>query len=541
MSKTRGKHRDPDQAADEFGVDGVRYVVLREVPFDRDADVTFEGFVRRYNADLANDLGNLVNRTVSMSARYLEGVLPAPSGDAAADRELRAVAERVVAAYHDSFGRFQLHAALASMMELAGAANGYAESQAPWTVHKGGDLARVGQILSVMAEACRLIGHMLAPVAPSGARAIHEQLGTPPPYDDRGAGGPGLGRLLAWGAAAGERACRPTCPCRSSRASSWRPRSLSRRVVAERLAGPGRLALSSPARALRLDRDAVIERAVAAGIERILVPGWDVASSEAALELAERHAPVVVAGVGVHPHDAGAMDAESWRRLETLAKDARCAAVGEIGLDFFRNLFAARRAAEAFARQLELAAERNLPVLVHCREAHADVTDALLAWRGRAGSDARGALHAFSGDAAMATTLAAAGFLISFALPVAFRSATGPRAAAAALPGRRAARRDRRAVPRAGPRGPQRADHCAARRSRAGRAARLDPGIHRGRSARRLRAPRRGMTVACSVGRSTSVPMAINRMEAPPTWARSTSTPPEAAPPVSRPAAAAPA
>jgi TatD DNase family protein len=183
-----------------------------------------------------------------------------------------------------------------------------------------------------------------------------------------------------------------------------------------------------------LDRGAVIERAVAAGIERILVPGWDVPSSEAALELADRHAPVVVAAVGVHPHDASAMDAESWRRVETLAKDARCAAVGEIGLDYHRNLSPPDVQREVFARQLELAAERNLPVLVHCREAHADVTDALLAWRGRAGSDARGALHAFSGDAAMATTLAAAGFLISFALPVAFRSATGPRIAAGALP-----------------------------------------------------------------------------------------------------------
>src|SRR5687768_11919877 len=76
MSKTTGNTEDPDEMADTFGVDGVRYVVLREVPFERDADVTLDGFVRRYNADLANDLGNLVNRTVSMSNRYLEGKLP---------------------------------------------------------------------------------------------------------------------------------------------------------------------------------------------------------------------------------------------------------------------------------------------------------------------------------------------------------------------------------------------------------------------------------------------------------------------------------
>jgi TatD DNase family protein len=176
-----------------------------------------------------------------------------------------------------------------------------------------------------------------------------------------------------------------------------------------------------------------MERAVEAGIERILVPGWDVASSEAALELASRHAPIVVAAVGVHPHDAAAMDEGGWSRLEALLTDPRCAGVGEIGLDYHRSSPPDVQR-EAFARQLELAAGRNLPVLVHCREAHADVTDALLAWRGRRGGGARGALHAFSGDASMALSLAAGGYLISFALPVAFRSASGPRAAAAALP-----------------------------------------------------------------------------------------------------------
>lgn len=183
-----------------------------------------------------------------------------------------------------------------------------------------------------------------------------------------------------------------------------------------------------------VDRDAVIERAEAAGIERILVPGWDVASSEAALELAERHAPVVVAAVGVHPHDAAATDEGGWTRLEALMADPRCAAVGEIGLDYHRSPSPPDVQRDAFARQLELAATRNLPVLVHCRDAHLDVTAALLAWGGRPASDARGVLHAFSGDEAMALALGAAGFLISFALPVAFRSATGPRAAAAALP-----------------------------------------------------------------------------------------------------------
>ena len=200
MSKTRGNVQDPDDAADLFGVDGVRYVVLREVPFERDADVTVDGFIRRYNADLANDLGNLVNRTVSMTNRYLDGALPSIRGsDAPADRELRATAERVVAAYRAGMERHHLADALAAMMELAGAANGYVESQAPWALNKAGNSERLGQVLAVLAEACRIIGHLLAPVAPAGARRILEQLGIAVPYDERGLGGPGLEQLVAWG------------------------------------------------------------------------------------------------------------------------------------------------------------------------------------------------------------------------------------------------------------------------------------------------------------------------------------------------------
>ena len=200
MSKTTGNTEDPHDMADRFGVDGVRYAVLREVPFDRDSNVTLDGFVRRYNADLANDLGNLVNRTVSMSARYLDRQLP-PVADAteAADTDLRATAERAVADYHAAMERHHLDEALAAMMELAQAANGYAEGQAPWSLVKAGDVGRAGHVLAVMAEACRLIGHLLAPVAPAGARTLLEQLGAPPPYDERGAGGPGLDVLLGWG------------------------------------------------------------------------------------------------------------------------------------------------------------------------------------------------------------------------------------------------------------------------------------------------------------------------------------------------------
>ena len=204
MSKTRGNVLDPDEAVRLFGVDGIRYLVLREIPFDRDGDITFEGLVRRYNADLANDLGNLVNRTISMANRYLGGALPPVSSNGpAADDELRVAAEGAVAAYHAAMGRQHLDEALVAVIELTRSANGYAESQAPWALNKAGENERLGAVLATMAEACRILGHLVAPFTPTTSRALLGQLGVPAPYDERGAGGPGLDRLLAWGAVPG--------------------------------------------------------------------------------------------------------------------------------------------------------------------------------------------------------------------------------------------------------------------------------------------------------------------------------------------------
>lgn len=175
-------------------------------------------------------------------------------------------------------------------------------------------------------------------------------------------------------------------------------------------------------------------RAVAAGIERLLVPGWDLPSSEAAVALATRHPGLIQAAVGIHPHHAAEVGENAWAALEELARDPAVRAIGEIGLDHHRNLSPPERQREAFQRQLALAASRDLPVLVHDREAHEEVTTALLKWGGRPGHGARGVLHAFSGDRSMAEALTGAGFLVSFALPVAFRSASGPRSAAEVLP-----------------------------------------------------------------------------------------------------------
>lgn len=183
------------------------------------------------------------------------------------------------------------------------------------------------------------------------------------------------------------------------------------------------------------DLPEVLDRARAAGIERILVPGWDVASSEAALELVSRYPDLLDAAVGVHPHHAAEVDEAGWARIEELAQAPQVVAIGEIGLDFFRDLAPRDRQRAAFERQLGLAAAVGKPVVVHDRDAHDELLASLLAWSAPLARDRpSGMLHAYSGDAAMADALAAAGFLVSFALPLAFRSASGPRAAAPSLP-----------------------------------------------------------------------------------------------------------
>jgi methionyl-tRNA synthetase len=208
MSKSRGNFLDPLDFVAAFGADGARYVALREAAFDRDSDVSWAGFIRRYNADLANDFGNLVNRTVSMAGRYLGGERPAPRPVDEAELARRwATTRAVVVAKLDAC---LVHEALAALWEFVGAANRLVDTEAPWNLAKAakaGDEAaatRLGDVLGDLIEACRLVALAAAPVMPGAAPRVLAQLGYSYPWDERGDGGPPLLRELAWGAHADE-------------------------------------------------------------------------------------------------------------------------------------------------------------------------------------------------------------------------------------------------------------------------------------------------------------------------------------------------
>ena len=202
MSKSRGNFLEPGDVVNAFGRDGARYVTLREVAFDKDTEVSWDSFLRRYNADLANDLGNLINRSVSMTNRYLDGVRPvvAPGG------ALGALWPDIHAGYAGHIETYLLHEALATLWRFVGAANRYVDAQQPWVLAKAakaGDEAAMEQLRDVLAElleACRVIGLVVAPFMPDAAVRILAQLGHSYPYAADGNGGPPLASLAAWGA-----------------------------------------------------------------------------------------------------------------------------------------------------------------------------------------------------------------------------------------------------------------------------------------------------------------------------------------------------
>jgi len=209
MSKSRGNFFDPNDVVAALGSDGARYVTLAEVAFDRDTEVSWESFIRRYNADLANDFGNLVNRTVSMANRYLAGERPGASDGGS----LRTSWESTLPAYQAQLDRCLLHAALSTLWEFVAAANRLVDAEKPWELAKAiklggpdGEAAglRLSAVLGDLVEACRLVALAGAPFLPATGPRIFAQLGYAWPYASDGNGGPPVIAEMAWGAHAGE-------------------------------------------------------------------------------------------------------------------------------------------------------------------------------------------------------------------------------------------------------------------------------------------------------------------------------------------------
>lgn len=167
-------------------------------------------------------------------------------------------------------------------------------------------------------------------------------------------------------------------------------------------------------RKYRKDLDAVLARAREAGVLAVVNVGFDADSSAEGAHLAGRHSDVFAA-VGVHPHDADTVDDYVLSYLEELSAKPEVVAIGEIGLDFYRNLSPRRMQEEVFVKQLALAKRVDLPVIIHDRDAHRRVMEIL-----RAEGASHGVMHCFSGDIGLAKQALDLGFYISFAGPITY-------------------------------------------------------------------------------------------------------------------------
>lgn len=178
MSKSVGNVIDPHAMVSEYGLDQLRFFLLREVPFGQDGNYSHDAIAGRINSDLANDLGNLAQRSLSMVAKNLEGTVPEPGEFTQEDREMLAQADAVVADYRAAFDSLAFHRGLESVWRVIASANRYFTAQQPWVLRKT-DPERMATVLYVTAEVLRIVALLVQPIMPGSMSRLLEQLGQP--------------------------------------------------------------------------------------------------------------------------------------------------------------------------------------------------------------------------------------------------------------------------------------------------------------------------------------------------------------------------
>ena len=177
MSKSIGNVVDPHLLIDCYGADAVRYFLMREILFGADGDFSHLGFMTRYNADLANDLGNLAHRSLSMTTKWLDAKTPALDANTAADDALQALADEAVASFAENIEAMQISTALESLWRLVQAGNKYIDDMEPWKLNREGQMDRLAGVMRRCLEVCRVAATLLSPVAPAKSAELASKLG----------------------------------------------------------------------------------------------------------------------------------------------------------------------------------------------------------------------------------------------------------------------------------------------------------------------------------------------------------------------------
>ncbi|ALS75533.1 methionine--tRNA ligase [Planococcus rifietoensis] len=184
MSKSKGNVVYPEMLVERYGLDAARYFLLRELPFGSDGVFSPESFVERTNYDLANDLGNLLNRTVSMINKYFDGSVPQVNGfKTDFDETLQTVAKNTVAVYEEHMEKMQFSLVLSEVWTLISRTNKYIDETQPWVLAKDdGDRTQLASVMAHLAESLRMTAVMLQPFLPNAPKQIIEQLGLTPEF-----------------------------------------------------------------------------------------------------------------------------------------------------------------------------------------------------------------------------------------------------------------------------------------------------------------------------------------------------------------------
>ena len=357
ISKSLGNVIDPFELVDRYGLDPIRYFLLRQVPFGNDGDFSHQAMVHRLNGDLANDLGNLCQRVLSMIFRNCDGNIP-PSheltegdiafvdGIAASIEELRKLMEA------QSF-----HQALELIWRHVGNANRYVDEQAPWELRKS-DPVRMETVLYTLSEAIRNLALLTSPFMPDAMTRIFDQMGvaaTERTFTH-------LGR--AHGLAEGTRL-------------AGKPQPIFPRFVEEE--GPDVL-VDSHCHLDYLERDGdldeAVERARQAGVGTIVTICTKVSEFETIKRIAERYDDIWCT-VGIHPHEAATEPQVTTAQLLEMAQHPKVVGIGETGLDYYYEHSPREAQKNSFRTHIAAARESGLPLIVHTRDADDDTMEIL--------------------------------------------------------------------------------------------------------------------------------------------------------------------
>ncbi len=178
MSKSKGNSIYADDLANIIGVDAVREYVLAEMPYLNDGSITFDNIIARYNTDLANNLGNLVNRTLAMTTKYFEGIVPSPAAETEVDNDLKNYVSKAYDEMVSEMDSYHIADAVETVFGVFRRANKYIDETTPWTLAKNGETERLGTVMYNLLETIRVGAVMVEPFMPSTSVNILKQLGT---------------------------------------------------------------------------------------------------------------------------------------------------------------------------------------------------------------------------------------------------------------------------------------------------------------------------------------------------------------------------